>query len=190
MADFDLFVIGAGSGGVRAARVASAYSARVAIAEEYKVGGTCVIRGCVPKKLLVYGSHFAEDLEDAAKFGWEVQQKRFDWPTLRDNVLNEVDCSHPAYGRQKFCHQRPIGWKILRQDAPRTVGLALDGKIGLALNLDRINGAGQNQQVLIAKVIDRGSPGGDEIAGDGDNGFLGGAPGIKLAGVVGFTELQ
>jgi len=67
MADFDLFVIGAGSGGVRAARIASAYGARVAVAEEHKVGGTCVIRGCVPKKLLVYGAHFAEDLEDAAK---------------------------------------------------------------------------------------------------------------------------
>ena len=62
MADFDLFVIGAGSGGVRASRVAAAYGARVAIAEEYQVGGTCVIRGCVPKKLLVYGAHFAEDL--------------------------------------------------------------------------------------------------------------------------------
>jgi glutathione reductase (NADPH) len=97
MADFDLFVIGAGSGGVRASRVAAAYGARVGIAEEYKVGGTCVIRGCVPKKLLVYGSHFAEDLEDAAMFGWDVPQKRFDWPTLRDNVLNEVARLNGAY---------------------------------------------------------------------------------------------
>ena len=72
MADFDLFVIGAGSGGVRAARVSAAYGARVAIAEEHKVGGTCVIRGFVPKKLLVYGAHFAEDLNDAAMFGWEI----------------------------------------------------------------------------------------------------------------------
>ena len=90
MADFDLFVIGAGSGGVRAARVAAAHGAKVAIAEEYRVGGTCVIRGCVPKKLLVYGAHFAEDLDDAAMFGWDVPQKRFDWPVLRDNVLAEV----------------------------------------------------------------------------------------------------
>jgi glutathione reductase (NADPH) len=97
MADFDLFVIGAGSGGVRAARVAAAYGARVVIAEEHKVGGTCVIRGCVPKKLLVYGSHFAEDLEDAAMFGWDVPQKRFDWPTLRDNVLAEVSRLEAAY---------------------------------------------------------------------------------------------
>src|SRR5437899_2675923 len=97
MADYDLFVIGAGSGGVRAARVAAAYGARVAIAEEHKVGGTCVIRGCVPKKLLVYGAHFAEDIEDAAMFGWDVPQKRFDWPTLRDNVLSEVARLNGAY---------------------------------------------------------------------------------------------
>ena len=97
MADFDLFVIGAGSGGVRAARVAAAYGARVAIAEEHKVGGTCVIRGCVPKKLLVYGAHFAEDLEDAAMFGWDIPKKRFDWPTLRDNVLAEVGRLEAAY---------------------------------------------------------------------------------------------
>jgi glutathione reductase (NADPH) len=97
MADFDLFVIGAGSGGVRAARVAAAYGARVAVAEEYRVGGTCVIRGCVPKKLLVYGAHFAEDLDDAAMFGWDVPQKTFNWPVLRDNVLVEVGRIESAY---------------------------------------------------------------------------------------------
>lgn len=88
--DFNLFVIGAGSGGVRAARVSAAHGAKVAVAEEYRIGGTCVVRGCVPKKLLVYGAHFAEDLEDARRFGWHVEGKRFDWPTLRDNVLAEV----------------------------------------------------------------------------------------------------
>src|SRR5438309_5950722 len=99
MADFDLFVIGAGSGGVRAARVAAAYGARVAVAEEHKVGGTCVIRGCVPKKLLVYGAHFAEDIDDAAMFGWDVPVKRFDWPVLRDNVLAEVSRLEGLYGQ-------------------------------------------------------------------------------------------
>src|SRR5689334_6953074 len=89
--DYDLFVIGAGSGGTRASRVAAAYGARVAVAEEYRVGGTCVIRGCVPKKLLVYGAHFAEDLADARRFGWNVPDCDFDWKTLRDNVLGEVD---------------------------------------------------------------------------------------------------
>lgn len=95
--DFDLFVIGAGSGGVRASRVAAAYGARVAVAEEYKVGGTCVIRGCVPKKLLVYGAHFAEDLHDARRFGWNVPKCDFDWPRLRDNVLAEVDRLNGLY---------------------------------------------------------------------------------------------
>ena len=89
--DYDLIVIGAGSGGVRAARVAAAHGARVAIAEEFRVGGTCVIRGCVPKKLLVYGANFAEDLQDARRFGWDVGPCAFDWPTLRDNVLAEVE---------------------------------------------------------------------------------------------------
>ena len=89
--DYDLFVIGAGSGGVRAARVSAAHGARVAIAEEYRLGGTCVIRGCVPKKLLVYGAHFAEDLQDARRFGWTVKGCKFDWATLRDNVLAEVE---------------------------------------------------------------------------------------------------
>ena len=88
--DFDLFVIGAGSGGVRASRVAAAHGARVAVAEEHRVGGTCVIRGCVPKKMLVYGAHFAEDLEDAQQFGWTVENATFDWRKLRDTVLDDV----------------------------------------------------------------------------------------------------
>lgn len=96
--DVDLFVIGAGSGGVRAARVAAGHGAKVAIAEEYRVGGTCVIRGCVPKKLLVYGAHFAEDLADARRFGWKVPECEFDWKTLRDNVLGEVTRISGIYG--------------------------------------------------------------------------------------------
>ena len=95
--DYDLFVIGAGSGGVRASRVAAAHGARVAVAEEYRVGGTCVIRGCVPKKLLVYGSHFAEELHDAANYGWTVEGLKFDWATLRDTVLRDVDRLNAAY---------------------------------------------------------------------------------------------
>src|SRR3546814_6836383 len=95
--DYDLFVIGAGSGGVRAARVAAAHGARVAVAEEHKVVGTCVIRGCVPKKLLVYGAHFAEDLEDARRFGWEIEGATFNWGTLRDNVLAEVERLNGLY---------------------------------------------------------------------------------------------
>lgn len=95
--DYDLFVIGAGSGGVRASRVAASHGARVAVAEEFRIGGTCVIRGCVPKKLLVYGSHFAEELQDAANYGWTVEKTTFDWPTLRDAVLRDVDRLNAAY---------------------------------------------------------------------------------------------
>jgi glutathione reductase (NADPH) len=95
--DYDLFTIGAGSGGVGASRVSASLGARVAIAEEYRVGGTCVIRGCVPKKMLVYGAHFAEDLEDCAHFGWTIGEKRFDWSRLRDNVLKDVDRLNRAY---------------------------------------------------------------------------------------------
>ena len=95
--DYDLFVIGAGSGGVRAARVSASYGAKVAIAEEYRIGGTCVIRGCVPKKLLVYGSHFAEELQDAAHYGWTVEKMSFDWNVLRDTVLKDVDRLNEAY---------------------------------------------------------------------------------------------
>ncbi len=124
MADFDLFVIGAGSGGVRAGRVAAAYGARVAIAEEHKVGGTCVIRGCVPKKLLVYGAHFAEDLEDAAMFGWDVPEKRFDWSVLRDNVLAEVSRLEAAYAETLTTHNVTILRERAVISTPNSVQLA------------------------------------------------------------------
>ena len=124
MADFDLFVIGAGSGGVRAARVAAAYGARVAVAEEYKVGGTCVIRGCVPKKLLVYGAHFAEDLEDAAMFGWDVPEKRFDWAVLRDNVLAEVGRLENAYTETLTNHNATIFHERAVLTGPNAIKLA------------------------------------------------------------------
>ncbi|RJG55095.1 glutathione-disulfide reductase [Sphingobium terrigena] len=103
--DFDLFVIGAGSGGVRASRVAAAHGAKVAVAEEFRVGGTCVIRGCVPKKLLIYGAHFAEDLKDARRFGWNVPDCGFEWTTLRDNVLGEVDRLEGLYRNTLDSHK-------------------------------------------------------------------------------------
>ena len=106
--DYDLLVIGAGSGGVRAARVAAGHGAKVAIVEEHRIGGTCVIRGCVPKKLLVYGAHFAEDLEDARRFGWQVSGAAFDWPTLRDNVLAEVTRISGSYTQTLQSHNVEI----------------------------------------------------------------------------------
>ena len=88
--DVDLFVIGGGSGGVRAARIAAGHGARVMIAEEYRMGGTCVIRGCVPKKLFVMGSHVQQEIEDAAGFGWTIPEVRFDWKTLVANKDKEI----------------------------------------------------------------------------------------------------
>lgn len=90
MYDYDLLVIGAGSGGVRASRMAAATGARVAVAEERYLGGTCVNVGCVPKKLFYYGSHFHEDFSDAKGYGWDVSVNHFDWPTLRDNKNTEI----------------------------------------------------------------------------------------------------
>ena len=98
--DYDLFVIGAGSGGVRAARLsAQRHGKRVAVAEEYRVGGTCVIRGCVPKKLLVYGSHFAHDFEDAAGYGWTVPEPDFSWPQLITAKNKEIERLNGIYER-------------------------------------------------------------------------------------------
>jgi glutathione reductase (NADPH) len=124
MADYDLIVIGAGSGGVRAARVAAAYGAKVAIAEEHKVGGTCVIRGCVPKKLLVYGAHFAEDLNDAAMFGWDISHCQFNWPVLRDNVLAEVGRLEGLYTQTLANHDVEIFHERAELTGPRQVKLA------------------------------------------------------------------
>jgi glutathione reductase (NADPH) len=95
--DVDLFVIGGGSGGVRAARIAAGHGARVMVAEEYRMGGTCVIRGCVPKKLFVIGSHVRQELADAAGFGWSIPQATFDWPTLIANKDKEIARLEAAY---------------------------------------------------------------------------------------------
>jgi glutathione reductase (NADPH) len=130
--DYDLFVIGAGSGGVRAARVSSAHGARVAIAEEYKIGGTCVIRGCVPKKLLVYGAHFAEDLQDARRFGWKIKGCTFDWPTLRDNVLAEVERLEGIYTDILDRHDVEIFAQRARVTGPNQLSLADGTKVSAA----------------------------------------------------------
>src|SRR5262249_59162552 len=96
--DVDLFVIGGGSGGVRAARIAPPHGAKVMLAEEFRLGGTCVIRGCIPKKLLVYASRFHGELEDAAGFGWAVPHASFDWTTLIANKDREIARLEAAYG--------------------------------------------------------------------------------------------
>ena len=115
--DVDLFVIGGGSGGVRAARIAASYGARVMIAEEYRMGGTCVIRGCVPKKLFVLGSHVHQEIEDAAGFGWTIPQATFDWPTLIANKDKEI-----ARLEAHLHHQCREGRRRGRQDPRRVRG--------------------------------------------------------------------
>ncbi|MBY0559384.1 glutathione-disulfide reductase [Hyphomicrobium sp.] len=126
--DFDLFVIGAGSGGVRAARIAASYGAKVAIAEEYRVGGTCVIRGCVPKKLLVYASRFADDFEDAKGFGWTVSET-FDWPSLiraKDNEISRLEAAYRAT-LQKF--KVEVFAERATLVSPNEIRLATSGRI-------------------------------------------------------------
>ncbi len=127
--DYDLFVIGAGSGGVRAGRIAAKHGAKVAVAEEYRVGGTCVIRGCVPKKLLVYASKFAEDFEDAVGFGWTTKGVSFDWWTLIDNKNKEIDRLNAAYIK----NLEASGAQLIQERAtlidPHTVQLASGRKV-------------------------------------------------------------
>jgi len=126
--DFDLFVIGAGSGGVRAARIAASHGARVAIAEEYRVGGTCVIRGCVPKKLLVYASRFADEFADAAGFGWTVSPPAFDWPTLIANKDREIDRLEGLYKATLARNNVALFQSRAVLEAPGRVYLAALGK--------------------------------------------------------------
>lgn len=127
--DYDLFTIGAGSGGVRASRVAAAHGAKVAVAEEHRVGGTCVIRGCVPKKMLVYGAHFAEDLEDAKSFGWQIEKASFDWRVLRDNVLKDVDRLNGLYTQTLENNQVEIIHQRATVTGPNEVTLADGTKV-------------------------------------------------------------
>lgn len=127
--DYDLFVIGAGSGGVRAGRVAAQAGARVAVAEEYRVGGTCVIRGCIPKKFMVYASEFSASFETARKYGWSVGEARFDWPLFREAMANEVERLSGLY----VSGLTNAGAALLRERAeiegPHAVRLKGSGKV-------------------------------------------------------------
>jgi len=130
MSDFDtdLFVIGGGSGGVRAARIAAGYDARVMLAEEYRLGGTCVIRGCVPKKLLVYASRFAHAFEDAAGYGWTLGAPAFDWPTLIANKDREIARLEAAYTANLARSNVTIAKSRAVLDDAHTVRLLADGR--------------------------------------------------------------
>ncbi|HZY14863.1 MAG TPA: glutathione-disulfide reductase [Beijerinckiaceae bacterium] len=127
-AEVDLFVIGAGSGGTRAARIAASYGAKVMVAEEFRVGGTCVIRGCIPKKLFVYASRFRDEFEDAEGFGWKIEKTSFDWPTLVAGKEKEITRLSGIYG----VHMTRAGAEIVESRAviedAHTVRLLKDGR--------------------------------------------------------------
>ncbi len=126
--DVDLFVIGGGSGGVRAARIAASHGAKVALAEEFRMGGTCVIRGCVPKKLLVYASRFADHFSDAAGFGWSMTKPSFDWPTLVAAKEKEITRLEGAYTRtQENAGVTVFKSRAILEDA-HTVHLATENR--------------------------------------------------------------
>jgi glutathione reductase (NADPH) len=139
--DVDLFVIGGGSGGVRAARIAAGYGARVMVAEEYRVGGTCVIRGCVPKKLLVYASRFSDEFADAAGYGWTVPEPTFDWPTLIANKDREIARLEAAYTTTlEGAKVTIVKSRAVLEDA-HTVRLVANGKKVRARNILVATGA-------------------------------------------------
>ena len=153
--DFDLFVIGGGSGGVRAARIAATHGARVGIAEEYRYGGTCVIRGCVPKKLMVYASRFSEEFEDAAGFGWQVGERRFDWERLIDAKDREIARLEAIYRRNlERSGVELFDTRAVLEDA-HTVHLLTDGRRIRAERILIAVGATPN--------VDAGLPGGEHV---------------------------
>lgn len=153
--EFDLFVIGGGSGGVRAARIAAGHGARVGIAEEYRYGGTCVIRGCVPKKLFVYASRFSEEFEDAAGFGWWVGESRFDWERLIDAKDREITRLEGVYRRNlERAGVEMFDSRAVLEDA-HTVHLLSDGRRIRAAKILIAVGATPN--------VDASLPGGEHV---------------------------
>lgn len=161
MTAYDLFVIGGGSGGVRAARIAARHGARVGLAEMDRVGGTCVIRGCVPKKLMVLSARFRDAFEDSVGFGWTPGEASFDWPTLRDRVQAEVDRLNAAYIRNLEAAGVPIH--------PERATIEGRGRI-------RLHGSGESVEATNIIIATGGHPNrlgvpGDELAITSDDMF-------------------
>jgi glutathione reductase (NADPH) len=155
--DYDLFVIGGGSGGVRASRMAAAAGARVALAEEYRMGGTCVIRGCIPKKLLVYASQFSENVKDAAGYGWNFGDAKFDWPTLIANKDKEIARLEGLYTKNVLA----AGATILQDRAvfedPHTLRLLNSGKTVTAEKILIATGNHPTREMGTSHVIPGGN---------------------------------
>ncbi|WP_106752090.1 glutathione-disulfide reductase [Pannonibacter carbonis] len=153
--DYDLFVIGGGSGGVRAARIAATHGARVAIAEEYRYGGTCVIRGCVPKKLFVYASRFSEEFEDAEGFGWHVGERSFDWSRLIAGKDKEIARLEGIYRRNLERTGVELFDSRAVLEGPHTVRLTASDRIISARYILIATGATPN--------VDPDLPGGEHV---------------------------
>jgi glutathione reductase (NADPH) len=149
--DVDLFVIGGGSGGVRAARIAAGHGARVMIAEEYRMGGTCVIRGCVPKKLLVIGSHVRQEIEDAAGFGWTIPQATFDWARMIANKDKEIARLEAAYTTNVEKSGAHIAKTRAVIEDPHTIRLG-DGKTVTAKYILIATGGAPNHGAMIPGI--------------------------------------
>ncbi len=152
--DYDLFVIGAGSGGVRAARIAATHGARVAIAEEYRFGGTCVIRGCVPKKLFVYASRFSEAFEDAQGFGWHVSDPKFDWSYLVAAKDKEIARLEGLYRGNLERHNVSVFHERAQMVDAHTVRLSSNGKLVTAEKILIATGGRPNIPPEVAGVSD------------------------------------
>lgn len=152
MSDFDLFVIGAGSGGVRAARMAAGFGAKVAIAEEYRIGGTCVIRGCVPKKLFVYASHFVEDFELAKSFGWKIAGAEFSWDTLIENKNKEITRLSKTYSNNLEKAKVKIFAMRAQLVSPTEIELADGSRLSADKILIATGGAPRRPQIAGAEL--------------------------------------
>jgi glutathione reductase (NADPH) len=184
--DYDLFVIGGGSGGVRASRMAALGGARVALAEEYRLGGTCVIRGCIPKKLFVYASHFSEDFHDATGYGWSVGETRFDWPTLIANKDKEIARLEAIYRRNVEAAGVTIfGDRAVFED-PHTVLLLNEGRRVTADKILIATGNRPTREMGTTHIV----PGGDLCITSDEAFHLDKLPGRILIAGGGYIALE
>jgi glutathione reductase (NADPH) len=184
--DYDLFVIGGGSGGVRASRMAALGGARVALAEEYRLGGTCVIRGCIPKKLFVYASHFSEDFHDATGYGWSVGETRFDWPTLIANKDKEIDRLEAIYRRNvEAAGVTILGDRAVFED-PHTVLLLNEGRRVTADKILIATGNRPTREMGTTHIV----PGGDLCITSDEAFHLDKLPGRILIAGGGYIALE
>jgi glutathione reductase (NADPH) len=184
--DYDLFVIGGGSGGVRASRMAALGGARVALAEEYRLGGTCVIRGCIPKKLFVYASHFSEDFHDATGYGWSVGETRFDWPTLIANKDKEIGRLEGLYRKNvEAAGVAILGDRAVFED-PHTVLLLNEGRRVTADKILIATGNRPTREMGTTHIV----PGGDLCITSDEAFHLDKLPGRILIAGGGYIALE